>query len=266
MIESPFARLRQRVSLLPVISAPGPAPHVSDASTSRTSLCFTRPSARGSLRGRALSDRDIQGAPPVLVINERLAQRYFEDADPVGERILIQEIMPGRTELGPDIAWEVVGVVANEKMYGLEDDRSAGVYVSNEQSPVYVVVLSVRASVDPLTLQRAITAAIHRVDKDQAVSQVRTVDQIADQAMVGDRLSTTLLGVFAADERTFRDMLGDTPHWQPVIDAGTDAFALSKRPTVLLVTPGLAGERAGLRAGDLVTPPASGRDCGRVTS
>ena len=44
------------------------------------------------LRGRALSDRDIQGAPPVLVINERLAQRYFEDADPVGQRILIQEI------------------------------------------------------------------------------------------------------------------------------------------------------------------------------
>src|SRR5204862_5238662 len=53
------------------------------------------------LRGRALSDRDVKSAPPVLVVNERLAKREFADADPVGQRLLIQEIIPGKPELGP---------------------------------------------------------------------------------------------------------------------------------------------------------------------
>src|SRR5262249_26272052 len=67
------------------------------------------------VRGRPLSDRDSRNAPPVLVINERLARREFENRDPVGERLLIQEIIPGKTELGPEIAWQVVGVVRDEK-------------------------------------------------------------------------------------------------------------------------------------------------------
>ena len=100
-------------------------------------------------RGRALSDRDVKSAPPVLVINERLAAREFPDQDPVGQRLLIQEIIPGKTGLGPEIAWEIVGVVRDEKVQGMADDRSAGVYVSNEQSPVYFMTLSVRAHGEP---------------------------------------------------------------------------------------------------------------------
>src|SRR5262249_36534575 len=55
------------------------------------------------VRGRALSDHDTKNSPPVLVINERLAKREFPNEDPVGKRILIQEIVPGKTELKPDI-------------------------------------------------------------------------------------------------------------------------------------------------------------------
>ena len=60
------------------------------------------------LKGRALSDRDTKGAPPVLVINDRLAKRYFPTEDPIGQHILIQEIVPGQTALGNEISWEVV--------------------------------------------------------------------------------------------------------------------------------------------------------------
>jgi putative ABC transport system permease protein len=148
------------------------------------------------LRGRALSDRDVKSAPPVLVINERLAKREFPNDNPVGQRLLIQEIIPGKTGLGPDIAWEIVGVVRDEKVQGMADDRSAGVYVSNEQSPVYFMTLNVRASMDPLTLQKPIGAAIHSVDKDQALNDIRTVEQIKDLSMAGNRLQSTLLGVF----------------------------------------------------------------------
>jgi putative ABC transport system permease protein len=147
------------------------------------------------IRGRALSDRDVKNSPPVLVINERFAKRYFDKDDPIGQRILIQEIIPGKTELGPEIAWEVVGIIQNEKL-GVRDDQGVGVYVSNEQSPFYSMTLSVRAGVDPMTLQKSIRDAIHSVNKDQALSDVRTVDQIKEQAVAPNRVQSTLMGIF----------------------------------------------------------------------
>jgi len=148
------------------------------------------------VRGRALSDRDVKSAPPALVINQRFATREFPNQDPIGQRLLIQEIIPGKTGLGPEIAWEIVGVIRDEKVQGMADDRSAGVYVSNEQSPVYFMTLSVRAHADPLPLQKSISAAIHSVNKDQALNDIRTVDQIKELSMAGNRLQTTLLVIF----------------------------------------------------------------------
>jgi putative ABC transport system permease protein len=147
-------------------------------------------------RGRALSDRDVKNTPPVVVINERLAGREFPGQDPIGQRLLIQEIIPGKTSLGPEIAWEIVGVVHDEKVQGMADDRSAGVYVSNEQSPVYFMTLSVRAHTDPLRLQNSISAAIHSINRDQALNDIRTVDQIKELSMASNRLQTTLLVIF----------------------------------------------------------------------
>jgi putative ABC transport system permease protein len=147
-------------------------------------------------RGRALSERDLQGAPPALVVNERFVKRYLASEDPIGQRVLIQEIVPGKTELGPEIPWEIVGVIRDEKIGGMEDNQSVGVYASNEQSPVYSTTLSVRAAVNPLTLQKSIVDAVHGVNKDQAVVDIRTVDQIKDQSLSGQRLSSTLMTVF----------------------------------------------------------------------
>jgi putative ABC transport system permease protein len=126
-----------------------------------------------------------------------MVKRFFPDEEPIGQRLLIQKIVPGKTELGNDISWEVVGVIGDEKIGGPEDIQSAGVYVSNEQTPVYGMVLNVRANVNPLTLQKPITAAIRSVNKDQAISDVRSVDQIRNQAMGGRRLVSVLLGTFA---------------------------------------------------------------------
>lgn len=67
------------------------------------------------------------------MINERLAKREFGDKNPIGERLLIQEIVPGKTELGPEIAWEIVGVVRDEKVNGVIDTQSTGVYVSKSR-------------------------------------------------------------------------------------------------------------------------------------
>ena len=149
------------------------------------------------LKGRALSEHDTKGAPPMIVINNRLAQRYFPKENPIGQRILIQEIIPGKTQLGNEIAWEVAGVIADEKVNGLNDEASAGVYVSNEQTAGYGMNLVVRANGDPARLQKAITAAIHGVNRNQAISDIQTLEQIKADTSLGQRIETALMGVFA---------------------------------------------------------------------
>jgi putative ABC transport system permease protein len=148
--------------------------------------------------GRMLSDEDRAGAPPVALINETLARREFPDENPIGRRILVSAIVPGRTQLGQEIAWEIVGVIAGEKISGLGDAISAGMYVSNQQSPTYGVNLVVRSSMPPESLQKAIRSAIGRVNTRQALSDIRTLEQIVDQSMRGNRVVSTLLAVFAA--------------------------------------------------------------------
>lgn len=150
------------------------------------------------LAGRVLKDSDIAGGPAVALINETLAKREFPAEDAIGRRILVREIVPGTTDVGQQIAWEIVGVIAGEKITGLGDEISAGMYVSNQQSPTYGISLIVRADVPPRSLQRSVRSAIDSVNRDQALSDVRTLEQIVDQSMLANRVTSTILAVFAS--------------------------------------------------------------------
>jgi putative ABC transport system permease protein len=149
-------------------------------------------------RGRGLSDRDVAGAPPVTVVNETMARKYFPNQNPIGQRVLVQQIIPGKTQLGPEVPWEVVGVVADERVTGFDNKRdNPGIYVTTEQSPVYFGSLVVRASIEPTRLEKAIRAAVANLDKDQPLTDVKTLEQIKTQSLAGDKLRSLLLGVFA---------------------------------------------------------------------
>ena len=149
-------------------------------------------------KGRALDEHDAKGAPPVTVINETMTRLYFKGEDPIGKRILVQEIVPGKTQLGPEIPWEVVGVVADEKVTNIDNRRdNPGMYVSNAQSPVFFQALVVRTAVDPSRLKQALGRAVHEINKDQTLTEVRTLDQIKAESMASNRLQSLLLGVFA---------------------------------------------------------------------
>jgi predicted permease len=151
-------------------------------------------------KGRGLSERDAKGTPPVTVINETMSRRYFAGEEPMGQRILIQEIVPGKTVLGPEIPWEIVGIVKDEKVGNLDDsaDDNPGMYVTSEQSPTYQQSLVVRAAMDPRLLQQGITSAVHQVNKDQALPDMKTLEQIKVESMAGNRLNSLMIGGFAA--------------------------------------------------------------------
>jgi putative ABC transport system permease protein len=149
------------------------------------------------IKGRPFTDRDVKGAPPVAVINQVMANRFFAGQDPIGQRVLVQEIVPGKPQLGPEIPWEIVGLIADERTGSLEGTTRAGMYVPMEQSPSSFVSVVLRAEIEPEPLARAVTAAVHEVDKDQVVSDVRTLERIKTESAASNRLRTTLLAVFA---------------------------------------------------------------------
>ena len=150
-------------------------------------------------KGRFLGDHDVKGALPVAVINEAMAKKYFANDEPLGKRILVEEIAFAQTKLGPEIPWEVVGVVADEKVGGLgsNNDDSPGMYVTFEQSPQTDQALVVRGKTESSLLQRSIRDAIHRVNKDQVVDDMKTLEQIKFDSVAGERFRSVLMAIFA---------------------------------------------------------------------
>jgi putative ABC transport system permease protein len=148
-------------------------------------------------KGRGLSESDTQAAAPVTVINETMANKYFKNEDPIGKRILIQKIVPAKRELGADIPWQVVGVVADEKTGDL-DDSSPGVYVPGAQSPSVGAGLVIRGSLDPNRLMKSVERAVWQVNKNQALTDVKTLEQQKEESLGGNKLRTFLLMAFAA--------------------------------------------------------------------
>jgi putative ABC transport system permease protein len=149
-------------------------------------------------QGRFLDVRDVGSAVPVIVVNERLARRYFPNGDAVGRHLFIPRVVPGRTERGADISWEIVGVVANEKISALNDDDSAVVYESYEQSPAYFANLVVQAAVDPSALEPAVRQALFALNKEQAVMDVRTLEQRKSASAASGRAEAAVMSTFSA--------------------------------------------------------------------
>ncbi len=151
------------------------------------------------LKGRTLAVTDTKGMPPVAVINETLAKREFPDANPLGKRILVQAIVPGKTELGDEIPWEVVGVVADEQVGGLDNlNHSPGMYVTIDQSPIYGGAVVIRSATDTGLLREEVKKAIHQINPDQTLPGMRTLDTIKTESLGPIHVRAILLASFAA--------------------------------------------------------------------
>jgi putative ABC transport system permease protein len=154
------------------------------------------------MKGRGLNESDVAGAAPVTVINETMAKTYFKGEDPIGKRILIRQLVFGKAGRGPDVAWQIVGVVNDEKVGGrgggirLDEDVPV-VYVTFYQNPGIGNSLVVRAAMNPLLLSGAIEQAIWQVNNNQAVTNIETLEEIKSESVAPARLRTTLLAIFA---------------------------------------------------------------------
>jgi putative ABC transport system permease protein len=139
--------------------------------------------------GREFTAADNQQAPKVVIVNETFARHFWPNQNPVGKHIVV-----GR---GPDPD-EVVGVAADIKNQGLDQDTQAQLYLPFAQLPWGHMNLLVRTAVAPQSITSAVRAQIAMVDADQPVTKIQTVEEIMDSSRSQPRFIMLLLGVFSA--------------------------------------------------------------------
>jgi predicted permease len=149
-------------------------------------------------RGRAFTDQDVAGGVTVAVVNETFVKKYFAGLDPLTQTVLVEQLIPGVTKLGPPIPWQIVGVYHNVRNGGLRGEGFPEIDVPFAQSPWPQATVAVRASLDPAALTRSIGEIVQSMDPNLPLAEVKTMDQIKDQSLAGDRFAAALFGGFAA--------------------------------------------------------------------
>jgi len=153
-------------------------------------------------RGRAFDERDSSAGPWTLIINEAMAKKYWPKEDPLGAVVTIGK------GIGPDFEdrpREVVGVVADVRESGIDQDPSPVMYVPIGQEPNGMVALgnrvlpsswAVRSAGDPATQARAVQRELLQVDPDLPMARVMSMNRIIARSVARHDFNMILLSIF----------------------------------------------------------------------
>ncbi len=149
---------------------------------------------RGTLlRGRTFDERDTENSPPVTIIDQSVADKYFPGENPVGQRLQIDPDDTGNNRL-----FEIIGVVARMKLRGFDQISSLSiVYFSPSQVERTNYVLLLRSSLAPAALEKSIRAAVAAVDPTQPVYEFRSMLDRVEETWAAPRFISALLLIFA---------------------------------------------------------------------
>jgi len=145
-------------------------------------------------RGRSFNDHDTQSAEKVVIVNEELARSHWRGQDPLGKQLRIGGQGPWR---------KVVGVARDVLSEGPDGGFNPEMYIPYQQFPWLMdgpkhLVVRTSTTVKPESLVRAVTREIHRVDNSQPVADIATMEEIAREPMMQQRMVMALLASFAA--------------------------------------------------------------------
>jgi predicted permease len=146
------------------------------------------------VRGRAFNDRDRAGAPPVAMINETFARRFWAGQDPIGKRISVS---------GQNGPWlEIVGVTADGRYIDILDDTLPYFFLPLWQNPRAAAIVHVRSrGSEPSALVPVIRSVVREVNPNLPVSPVYAVtllDNVVGVGLLPQRLAASWLGIFGA--------------------------------------------------------------------
>jgi predicted permease len=140
------------------------------------------------VKGRFFSEHDTLEMPEAVIIDEKFAQRFWSQNDPIGKHLWFDPKKP----------FTIVGVVGVVKQYGLEADTKIAIYFSHQQHPGNDAYLVARTSSDPAGLSAAVVQEIHGVDAGVVVYDIRSMQERLYDSLARQRFSTTMLAAFAA--------------------------------------------------------------------
>src|SRR5262245_11647161 len=141
------------------------------------------------IKGRLFNERDQLNTPRVFIINQTMARRFWPDQDPIGKQIKTDANSPVGT---------VIGVVGDAKHYLLEEEAQPQMYEAYSQAPGIFATVVVRTTVEPMSLAEPVRQAVWKVDSDQPMWKLRTLESLIDRSMADKRFLMVLMGVFAA--------------------------------------------------------------------
>jgi len=145
------------------------------------------------LRGRGIGDEDGADAPPVVVINRAMAQRYWPDGDPIGKTLELR----GAILDGGERRVTIVGVVGDIKHGALDDPTEPQIYTPQAQLPFIFATLVVRTEIEPMALADEVRRAVWSVDPEQPVWKVRTMESLLSRSLRPRSLTALLLGIYS---------------------------------------------------------------------
>src|SRR5262249_18519711 len=142
------------------------------------------------MNGRLMTDGDRDGTPAVVVINSTMAKTFFPNESPIGKYLQL-----GATP-DKDTPWmEVVGVVGDVKQ-SLASEAPTEMYVPYRQAlkdlPVFNLSLVLRTSADPQTLTNSLISALHEIDHNQPLVNIRTMEENVASSVAQPRFRTVL--------------------------------------------------------------------------
>jgi predicted permease len=149
------------------------------------------------IEGRFFDDRDNKDAPRVVIVDQRLARKFWPHSSPIGKRMWRPGSAEGLTHPDKDAEWyTVVGVVGSTKLRALVDpDERVGIYYfPYSQSPRDLITFAVRAAMEPSSLVSAVRNAITELDPELPLYDIRTMEERIDESLI-TRRSPVLLSM-----------------------------------------------------------------------
>ena len=139
--------------------------------------------------GRDFDRRDAGSSAQVVIVNEAMARKHLGGGNAVGKRLQLPPWNEPAREIG--------GVVADVKLYGLDQAVEPAVYVPHAQKPDEVMSLVVHSGSDPGALTAAIRREVLALDPEQPIADVRPMRAVISDSTILRRVAMGLLGVFA---------------------------------------------------------------------
>ena len=211
-----FQQLFERIEAVPGVQSAGAISTIflSDTPNSTSFAIEGRPQATGAesievpldavsakyfkvmgiplISGREFDERDAMGTPPVAIINETFANRFFPGEDPIGKRY----VYGGPA---PDNPWiTIVGVVGDMRRTGFDRPVRPETFLPESQNPDNALTVVARTSTDPASFAGMLRDQVWSIDREQSVYDIKTMDQTLSEMLSQRRFNMLLLGIFAS--------------------------------------------------------------------